>query len=83
MIKTCPKCVYFIGKLANNERWEWTHCKAGVQNITKNCAEKCRYYAETIKDALEFKLQEIIKNRGWANKCPTCGQNTKLTVKLE
>ena len=68
----CETCVYFIGKKSLDPRWEWSHCKVGVTNITKDFGKFCEDYANTIQMAIKKNSLKFKKRMGW-DKCPYCG----------
>ena len=81
--KDCRSCVYHIGKLHKEPRFMWTHCKAGISNLTTDTASECEQFAGTVEEALvyrrnKFNIDEdvFIKKMGWDwyVKCPCCGR---------
>ena len=69
--RECENCVFFLGKLSYNPNWKWSHCRAGISNITIDYARYCDYYDYTIQDAIEKHVKEFKKEMGW-DKCPMC-----------
>ena len=80
--RDCRSCIYCNGKLHHEERFMWSQCDKGIANLTIDSAEKCKYYAATLTQALNYRQKEFEKKqqdfcdrygRPWDHKCPCCG----------